>query len=127
MLETITHPTTGTTAPIAWTVGTNAGDVAGVKDRFGWCFYLLPEKELIGLVFTAGGCSRAVRHIHAGPWNRPIEKCTRLTSTALAFIAMEVGNKHAEQRASGEWALYCIERMARQRGIDLEMEGQTDG
>ena len=47
--RTITHPTMGTTAPIAWTVATNA------------------------------------------------------CGSTLVNIAMEVGDKHAEQRASGEW------------------------
>jgi len=123
----ITHPTMGTTAPVQWTVGTNAGEVAAVKDRFGWCFYLLPQQELIGLVFASSTCGRAGREVHAGPWSRPIEKGARLTSTALANIAAEVGDKHAEQRASGEWAIYCLEREARLRGIDLTSTGGSDG
>lgn len=127
MTDTITHPTMGTTAPIAWTVGTDAGEVAAVKDRFGWCFYLLPSKDLIGLIFTSNSCAGAVREIHAGPWSRPLEKGLRLSSTNLAAIALEVGNKHAEQRASGEWQIYEIKRLARRRGIDLNEEDKTNG
>jgi hypothetical protein len=127
MADVITHPTMGTTAPIAWTVATKAGEVAAVKDRFGWCFYLLPQQELIGLVFSGAGCSRIVREIHVGPWSRPIEKGTRLTGSTLANIAVEIGNKHAEQRASGEWAAYVIKRDARRLGIDLEQEAAANG
>ena len=125
-MRTITHPTMGTTAPIAWTVGTDAGEVAAVNDRFGWCFYLLPKQELIGLIFRGKSCDGStLAEVKAMPWSRTLPAGTRLTGSNLANLALEVGNKHAELRASGEWARYTIERIARQQRIDLELEGSN--
>lgn len=122
-MSTITHPTMGTKAPIAWTVGTDAGEVAAVKDRFGWCFYLLPKEELIGLIFRGDSCfGGTITELHAMPWKRTVKAGTRLTDSNVASLALEVGNKHAELQASGEWARFQVERMARQRGIELVEE-----
>ena len=125
-MTTITHPTMGTKAPIAWTVGTDAGEVAAVKDRFGWCFYLLPQEELIGLIFSGTTCLDKDRQLCAMPWKRSLEKSIHLTVSNLKSLALEIGNKHAELKASGEWSRFQSESLERRQRIDREMEG-SDG
>ena len=54
--QVIKHPNMGTPGEVRGTVSTVIGEVAAAKDRYGWCFYLLPSEELVGLIFRGNTC-----------------------------------------------------------------------